>query len=158
MARVALAHRELECPKAWSHDSPLIYNGLIILKSLSSKSRKLFSLLSEAWKCIFYCLMISSLSVFLRKSHEVLQGNMGVGMNNLESLLTSLWNLHLRQLGHSQNSMELSCLLLKKSHNSLRMAAKCDWSGCNELLKMCFAEYIELVIMTIFEMLFLLHA
>ena len=158
MACVALAHRELECPKAWSHGPPLMYNGSIILKSLSSKSRKLFPLPFEAWKCIFHCLMITSLLVFLQKSHEVLQGNMGVGLNDLESLSTSLWNLHLRQLEHFQNSVELTWLLLKKSHNSLRMVAECDWSGCNELLKMCFTECIESVIMTIFEMLSLLHA
>ena len=157
MAHVALAHRELECPNAWSHSPPLMYDGSIILKSLSSKSRKLFPLPSDAWKCIFHCLMISSLSVFLQKSHEVLQGNMGVGLNDLESLSTSLWNLHLRRLGHSQNSMELSWLLLKKSHSSLRMAAKCNWSGCDELSKMCFAECIESVITTIFETLSLLH-
>ena len=130
-----------------------MYDSLIILKLLPSKSRKLFPLPSEAWKHIFHCLMISSLSVFLQKSHEVLQENMRVGLNDLEFLSTSLWNLHLRWLGHSQNLMELSWLLLKKSCNSLRMAAKCDWSGCNELSKMCFAECIELVITTIFEML-----
>ena len=65
-----------------------------------------------------------SLSVFLQKSHEVLQEKKGVGLNDLESLSMSLWNLHLRQLGHSQNSMELSWLLLKNSHSSLRMAAE----------------------------------
>ena len=158
MACVALAHRELKCLNAWSHGSPLMYNGSIVLKLLSSKSRKLFPLLSDAWKRIFHCLMILSLSVFLQKSHEVLQGNMEVGLNNLESLSTSLWNLHLRQLGHSQNSMELSWLLLKKSCSSLRMAAECNWSGCDKLSKMYFAECIKSVIMTIFETLSLLHA
>ena len=158
MAHVALVHRELECPNAWSHGPPLMYDGSIVLKSLSSKSRKLFPLPSDAWKCIFHCLMILSLSVFLQKSHKVLQGNMGVGLNNLESLSTSLWNLHLRWLGHSQNSMELSWLLLKKSHSLLKMAAKCNWSGCDELSKMRFTECIELVITTIFEILSLLHA
>ena len=158
IARVALAHRELKCPKAWSHSPPLIYDSSIILKSLSSKSRKLFPLLSETWKRIFHYLMISSLSVFLQKSHEVLQENMGVGLNDLEFLSMSLWNLHLRWLGYFQNLMELSWLLLKKSCNLLRMAAKCDWSGCDKLSKMCFTEYIESVITTIFEMLSLLHA
>ena len=67
-----------------------MYDGSIVLKSLSSKSRKLFPLLSDAWKRIFHCLMISLLSVFLQKSHEVLQGNMGVGLNDLESLSMSL--------------------------------------------------------------------
>ena len=83
---------------------------------------------------------------------------MGVDLNDLESLPTSLWNLHLRWLGHSQNSMELSWLLLKKSRNSLRMAAECNWSGCDELSNMRFTECIESMIMTIFEMLSLLHA
>ena len=84
---------------------------------------------------------------------------MGVDLNDLESLLTSfLWNLYLRRLGHSQNSMELSWLLLKKSHSSLRMAAEYDWRECKELSNMRFAECIESVIMTIYEMLSLLHA
>ena len=83
---------------------------------------------------------------------------MGVGLNDLESLSTSLWNLYLRWLGHSQNLMELSWLLLKKSYSLLRMAAEWDWSGCDKLLKMRFTEWMELVIMIIFEMLFLLQA
>ena len=157
MARVALAHRELEWPKVWSHSPPLMYDGSIILKLLSNKSRKLFPFPSEAWKRIFHCFTMSSLSVFLQKSHEILQGNMGVGLNNLESLSMSLWNLHLRRLG-SQNLMELFWLLLKKSRSSLRIAAKWAWRGCDELSKMCFAEWIESVITTIFEMLSLLQA
>ena len=84
---------------------------------------------------------------------------MGVDLNDLESLLTSfLWNLYLRRLGHSQNSMELSWLLLKKSHSLLRMAAEYDWREYKELSNMRFAECIESVIMTIYEMLSLLHA
>ena len=83
---------------------------------------------------------------------------MGVNLNDLESLSMSLWNLYLRRLGHSQNSMELSWLLLKKSHSSLRMAAEYNWRECNELSNMCFAECIESVITTIYEMLSLLHA
>ena len=124
IAWVALAHRELEWPKVRSHSPLLMYDGSIMLKSSSNKSRKLFPFPSEAWKHIFHCFTMLLLLVFLQKSHEILQGNMGVGLNNLESLLTSLWNLHLRQLGHSQNSMELSWLLLKKSCSSLRMAAE----------------------------------
>jgi len=108
MAWVALVQREFECPKAWSHSPPLMYDGSIILKSSSNKFMKLFPFPSEAWKCIFHCFIMLSLSVFLQKFHEVLQGKKGVGLNDLESLSTSLWNLHLRWLGHSQNSMELS--------------------------------------------------
>ena len=158
MARVALVQREFECLKAWSHGPPLMYNGSIILKSSSNKSMKLFPFPLEAWKHIFYCFIMLSLSVFLQKFHEVLQGKKGVGLNDLESLSMSLWNLHLRQLGHFQNSMELSWLLLKNSHSSLRMAAEWDWSGCNELSKMSFAEWMELVMTIILEMLSLLQA
>ena len=158
MARVALVHREFEWPKAWSHGPSLMYDSSIVLKLLSTKSRQLFPLPSEAWKCIFHCLMIMLLSLFLQKSYEILQGEIGVGLNDLVSLSTSLWNLHLRRLGHSQNSMELLWLLLKKSRNLLRMAAECNWSGYAELSKMCFAEWMESVIITILEMLALLHA
>ena len=107
---------------------------------------------------LFHCFIMSSLSVFLQKSHEVLQGKKGVGLNGLESLSMSLWNLHLRWLGHSQNSMELFWLLLKNSHSSLRMAAEWDWSGCDKLSKMSFAEWMELVMTIILEMLSLLQA
>ena len=119
---------------------------------------KLFSFPLEVWKHIFHCFIMLSLSVFLQKSHEVLQGKEGVGLNDLESLSTSLWNLYLGWLGHSQNSMELSWLLLKNSHSSLRMAAEWDWSGCNELSKMSFAEWMESVMTIILEMLSLLQA
>ena len=124
VAQVALVQREFECPKAWSHGPPLMYDGSIILKLSSNKSMKLFPFPLEAWKHIFHCFIMLLLLVFLQKSHKVLQGKEGVGLNNLESLLMSLWNLHLRWLGHSQNSMELSWLLLKNSCSLLRMAAE----------------------------------
>ena len=158
MARVALAHRELEWLKDCSHSPPLMYDGSIILKSSSNKSRKLFPFPLEAWKHIVHCFKISLLLVFLQKSYKFLQGNTGVGLNDLESLSTSLWNLHLRWLGHSQNLMELSWLLLKKRCSLLRMAAEWDCRGCDELSKMHFAEWMESVITIIFEMLFLLQA
>ena len=101
-----------------------MYDSSIVLKLSSNKSRKLFPFPSEAWNRIFHCFIMSSLSVFLQKSHEILQGNTGVGLNNLESLLMSLWNLHLIRLGHFQNSMELFRLLLKKSRSLLRIAAE----------------------------------
>ena len=72
MAQVALVQREFECPKAWSHGPPLVYDSSIILKSLSNKSMKLFPFLLEAWKHIFHCFIILLLLVFLQKSHEVL--------------------------------------------------------------------------------------
>ena len=54
--------------------------------------------------------------------------------------------------------MELSWLLLKNSRSLLRMVAKWDWSGCDELSKMSFAEWMELVMTIILEMLSLLQA
>ena len=68
--------------------------------------------------------MISSLSDFLQKSQEILQEKMGIGRNDLEFLSTLWWSLHLRQLGHSQNSMELLGFEMKKLRNSLRIAAE----------------------------------
>ena len=42
--------------------------------------------------------------------------------NDLESLSTKEWNLHLSLLGHSQNSIELESLVEKKLRSSLSMA------------------------------------
>ena len=57
----------------------------------------------------------------------------------------SLWNLHLRWLGHSQNSIELSWLELKKPCNSLRIAAVWDWNRWGLLLNIFFAVWMESV-------------
>ena len=95
--------------------------------------------------------MILLLSVFLQKSQEILQGYVGVRWNDLESLLTSWWSLHLRQLGHSQNSMELAQLELKNSCNSQRIAVVWSWKGWDSLLKIFFATWMESVTTMILE-------
>jgi len=64
--------------------------------SSSSRSRNCFPLRSEAWNVIFQMFRISSLSLFLLKSHEVLLGKSGVGLKALVSLSTALWKDQLR--------------------------------------------------------------
>ena len=125
----------------------------MILLSLSNRSKKWFPLSSEAWNIIFQYLIMSSLSVFLLKSHEFLHGNSGVRLKDLVSLLTLLWRTHLRWLGHSQNSMELSSLLLKKSQRSKRIVADMVWNGWLEGSKILRAVWMESVMTMIFEIL-----
>ena len=96
--------------------------------------------------------MISSLSDFLQKSQEILQEKMGIGKNDLEFLSTSWWSLHLRQLGHSQNSMELSEFEMKKLRNLLRIAAEWHWKRWELLSKIFFAAWMESVMIMILEM------
>ena len=114
MALVAQVHRELEEPKAWSHGPPLMYDSLIVLLLISARSRKFFPLPSKAWKVIFHRLIILLLSVFLQKSQDILLRSEESRLNNFDSLSTDLWSLHLRQLEHSQNSMEFSWPAAKK--------------------------------------------
>ena len=83
---------------------------------------------------------------------------MGVGWNDLESLLTSWWSLHLRQLGHSQNSMELMWLELKNSCNLRRIAVVWSWKEWDSLLKIFFATWMESVTMMILETLLMKQA
>ena len=77
---------------------------------------------------------------------------MGISRNNLESLSTSWWSLHLRQLRHSQNSMELLGFEIKKLHNSLRIATEWCWKGWELLLNFFFTVWMESVMMIILEM------
>ena len=118
MALVARVHRELEEPKAWSYGPPLMYNSSMVLLLMLARSRKFFPLPSEAWKVIFHRLIMLSLSVFLQKSQDILLRSEESGLNDFDFLLTNLWSLHLRQLGHSQNSMEFSWPAAKKCRSS----------------------------------------
>jgi len=70
----------------------------------------------------------------------------------------SWWNLYLRWLGHSQNSIELSWLILKKRHSSLRIAVVWNWNGCDLLSKIFFTAWIESVTTMIFDMFSLMQA
>ena len=83
-----------------------MYNSLMALLLMSARLRKFFPLPSKAWKVIFHRSIMLSLSVFLQKSQDILLGSEGSRLNDFDSLLTDLWSLHLRQLGHSQNSMK----------------------------------------------------
>ena len=122
----ALVHRELEWLKNLSHEPLLIYEGLMGLLLLSTRSRKCFSLESEAWNVIFQVLIISLHSDFLLKSHNHLHGRSRIRLNNLVSLSTALWRHQLLQLRHSQNSIVFSWFWEKKIWNSLRTKFKWD--------------------------------
>ena len=76
---------------------------------------------------------------------------MGVIMKDLESLLTSWWNLYLRLLGHSQNLMELLRFEQKNFCSSQRIAAVWIWKECVLLSKIFFAAWIESIMMIILE-------
>ena len=114
IALVALAHSELEWPTICSHGPPLMYDGLTTLRLSSSSSRKFLPFPLEAWNVIFQSLISSSLSDFLQNSQEILFGKEGVTTKDLESLSTLWWSFHLSLLGHSQNSIELESLVMKK--------------------------------------------
>ena len=125
----------------------------MILLLLSKRYKKWFPLSSEAWNIIFQYLIISSLSFFLLKYHEFLHRNSGIRLKDLVSLSTLSWRTHLRQLGYSQNSMELLLLLLKKSWRSERIVADMVWDGWLEESKIFWAMWMESVMTTIFEIL-----
>ena len=108
IALEALVHRELEWPKNFSQDPPLIYNSSMILLSLSRRLKNYFLLKSDAWKVIFHLFAISSHSLFLLKSQDTLQGKRGIELKAFVSLLTALWRAQLQWLGHFQNLMENS--------------------------------------------------
>ena len=103
----ALAHSELEWPKCLSHGPPLMYDSSIMFSSLSSKSRKCFPFMSDAWKIILHLLARTSHSFFLLKSHDDLQGKSGIGLNNLVSLSTTLWRDQLHQLLETDQPLNL---------------------------------------------------
>ena len=120
MALVAQEHRELEEPKAWSHGLPLMYNSSMVSLLISARLRKFFPLPSEAWKVIFHRLIMLLLLVFLQKSQDILLGSEESGLNDFNSLSTDWWSLHLRRLGHFQNSMEFSWPAEKKCLSQIR--------------------------------------
>ena len=113
MARAALAHNELECPKCLIHGPPFLYEGSMLWKLSSRRSRNCFPLRSDAWKVICQFLMILSHSSFSLKSHNVLDGDMGIRLNFFVSLSTAACRDHLASLGQSQSSMTLEGCLLK---------------------------------------------
>ena len=106
IALEAFAHRELKCSKYLSYELPLMYISLIMLLSLLTRLRKCFPFKFKAWKIIFHLLERLLHLFFLLKSQDNLQGNSRMELNNLVSLLTTLWRDQLYQLGHFQNSIE----------------------------------------------------
>ena len=124
IALVARAHSKLEWPTICSHGHPLIYDSSTTLRSSLSSSRKFLPFPLEAWNVIFQSLISSSLLDFLQNSQEILFGKEGITTKDLESLSTSWWSFHLSLLGHSQNSIELESLAMKKFQRLLRIAAE----------------------------------
>ena len=122
----ALVYRELEWLKNLSHEPLLIYKGLMGLLLLSTRSRKCFSLESEAWNVIFQVLIISLHSDFLLKSYNHLHGRSRTGLNDLVSLSTASCRHQLLWLRHFQNSIVFSWFWEKKIRNSLRTKFKWD--------------------------------
>ena len=119
----ALVYNELEWPKYLSHEPPLMYDGSIMLLSLSTRSRKCLPFISDAWNVIFHLLTRLSHSFFLLKSQDDLLGNNGMRLNDFISTSTALWGDQLYWLEHSQNSIEFSWWQEKNAWSSLRIAA-----------------------------------
>ena len=104
---VALAQRQLDWPKYWSHGPPLIVDGSRGFESSSRNSRKFFPFRSDAWKVIFHIVEIGSHSCFLQKSHDDLLGRMGENSNLPVSLSTEECSGHFCLLGQSEKLMWL---------------------------------------------------
>ena len=88
IALVALVQRKLEWPKYWSHRLLLIVDSLKRVDLSSSNLRKFLSFRSDAWKVIFYCILIESQSHFLQKSQDNLHGKLEEKSKLLVSLST----------------------------------------------------------------------
>lgn len=123
----------------------------MMLRSLSSNSRKCVPLASNAWKVICQVLMMSSLSAFLLKSHDSLVGNNGVGLKHFVSLSTSIWWGHFASLGQSQNSIVFSWFLLKNVLRSFATAMECTWNGCTDESNVHCAEWMASVMTTMWD-------
>jgi len=76
--------------KNLSYEPSLVYEGLIGLSLLSTRSRKCFSLESEAWNIILQVLITSLHLDFLLKSYNFLHKRSGTGLNDLVFLSTAL--------------------------------------------------------------------
>ena len=96
----ALVHNELEWPKYLSYKPSLIYDGFIVLLSLSTRLRKYLPFISDTWNIIFYLFTRLLYSFFLFKSQDDLLGKSRVGLNNFISISTALYRNHLYWLGH----------------------------------------------------------
>jgi len=83
IALVALAQRELEWPKFWSHGLLLIYNGPSKLLSPSIRLRNWLLFKSDAWNVIFHLLARLLYLSFLLKSQESLLGYKEVSLMDL---------------------------------------------------------------------------
>jgi len=115
----------------------------MMLLSSSSKSRNCFPLKSKAWNVIFQMFNISSLLLFLLKSHDVLQDSNRIGLKAFVSLLATLWRNQLKQLEHSQNLIELFWCYRKKFRSSLSIVIEWTWKRCKEGSKIFLATWIE---------------
>jgi len=122
----ALAHKELKWLKIFNQAPALMYNGSIILSLPSSKLRNWLLLRSDVWNVIFH---LSSHSLSLLKSHDILHGKGDIGLKDFVSLSTALCRIQLLRLEHSQNLMELSWWHEKKDQSSLSIVTVWTWKG-----------------------------
>ena len=143
----------LEWLKCWSHGPPLILDGSIGFRSLSSKLRKYLPLKSAAWKSIFYWERIKLHSVFLQKFQDDLHGNDRIEVIFLVSLSTEWCNGHCNLLGQSQNSIWLQASLEKNSLSSWDITVKWIWYRWTEESKILFVAWRESVITTMWLLL-----
>jgi len=122
---VALIHSRFECLKCLIYGPSLIYEGLILWRSSSRRSRKWLSLRSDVWNVIYQFFMTLLLSSFLSRSHNTLEGNRGVRLNFFISLSTNTWWGQFASLKQSQNLIELDNCLLKNNLRSFNIAINC---------------------------------
>ena len=90
IALEALVHKELECPKFWTHGPPLMYDSSSRLLLPSTRLRNCLPFISGTWNIIFYLLTRSSHSDFLLKSQESLLGSIGISLKDLVSISMTL--------------------------------------------------------------------
>ena len=124
-----------------------------MLLLLLTSSRKCLLFKSDAWKVIFYLLMMLSHLLFLLKSQEFLFERSGVRLNDLVSASTLLWRYYLLWLRHSQNLITFFWWQEKNSLKSLKMNAICFWRGWDNRLKIFFATWIKSMTTMIFKIL-----
>jgi len=153
IALMALAQRELEWLKYWSHELPLIVDSSRGFNLLLSNSRKFLSFISNAWKVIFYCAITESQSCFLQKSQDNLYGKIGEKLKLLVSLSTKKCNSHFCLLGQFQNLMQLLLSSLKKSLSSWEIAVEWIWYRCIDKSKILLAVYKKSMMTTMHLML-----
>ena len=117
--------------------------------SLLFNSRKFLLLYLEAWKYICYLLIIISHFSFLLNSHDILLGRTGPTLRYFDFLSTNKYEDHLILSEQSQKVIGSLEFLLKKYLRSLDIIIECSWNGWTDILSICLATRMVLVIMMI---------